>query len=63
VVTGEKRPLRPLLRDEVYRIGTEGLINAFRHARARKIEIELRYIPRGLSVVAPTPVAASVRKY
>jgi ligand-binding sensor domain-containing protein/signal transduction histidine kinase len=51
VVTGERRPLRPLLRDEVYRIGREGLINAFRHARAGKIEIELRYAPRGLSVV------------
>lgn len=43
IVGGERRPLRPLLRDEVYRIGREALINAFRHARAKSIEVELKY--------------------
>jgi signal transduction histidine kinase/ligand-binding sensor domain-containing protein len=43
IVEGQPRPLHPVLRDEVYRIGREGLINAFRHANARKIEIVLRY--------------------
>jgi signal transduction histidine kinase/ligand-binding sensor domain-containing protein len=43
IVDGERRPLRPLLRDEVYRIGREALINAFRHARAKSIEVELKY--------------------
>jgi len=40
---GQQRPLHPLLRDEVYRIGREALINAFRHARANQIEVTLTY--------------------
>ena len=47
VVDGQRRDLHPLLQDEVYRIGREALINAFRHARARHIELELRYAPEG----------------
>jgi signal transduction histidine kinase/ligand-binding sensor domain-containing protein len=43
IVDGEPRPLHPLLRDEVYRIGREALVNAFRHARARNIEVEVEY--------------------
>ncbi len=43
ITEGEQRPLHPLLRDEVYRIGREALINAFRHARATQIEVTLRY--------------------
>ena len=43
IVDGERRPLRPVLRDEVYRIGREALNNAFRHARAKSIEVELKY--------------------
>jgi len=43
IVDGEARPLHPVLRDEVYRIGREALVNAFRHARASSIEIELKY--------------------
>jgi len=45
IVDGQQRPLHPLLRDEVYRIGREALINAFRHSRASDIEIELKYSP------------------
>ena len=51
IVDGEPRPLHPVLRDEVYRIGREALINAFRHAHASKIELELRYSFRSLSVL------------
>jgi len=40
---GEERPLRPLIRETVYRIGREAIINAFRHAHAGKIEVELQY--------------------
>jgi ligand-binding sensor domain-containing protein/signal transduction histidine kinase len=43
IVDGERRPLRPMLRDELYRIGREAAINAFRHSRAERIEIELQY--------------------
>jgi signal transduction histidine kinase/ligand-binding sensor domain-containing protein len=51
IVEGKRRPLRPVLRDEVYRIGREALINAFRHARARKIEVELTYSSSNLRIV------------
>jgi len=43
VVEGRPRPLHPILRDEVYRIGREALVNAFRHARAKSIEVEMAY--------------------
>jgi signal transduction histidine kinase len=43
IVDGQPRPLHPVLRDEVYRIGREALVNAFHHAHAKNIEIELEY--------------------
>ncbi|MBY0504507.1 MAG: hypothetical protein K2X03_11385 [Bryobacteraceae bacterium] len=46
IVEGETRPLHPVLRDEVYRIGREALVNAFRHSRAKNIEMELDYAAR-----------------
>ena len=42
-VEGVSRDLHPILRDEVYRIAAEALRNAFRHARALQIEVEVRY--------------------
>jgi signal transduction histidine kinase len=42
-VEGAPRNLHPILRDEVYRIAVEALRNAFRHAQARQIEVELHY--------------------
>ncbi len=42
-VEGEARNLNPILRDEIYRIAAEALRNAFRHAEARQIEVEIRY--------------------
>ncbi|HXB72736.1 MAG TPA: two-component regulator propeller domain-containing protein [Candidatus Acidoferrales bacterium] len=50
VVEGRQRPLRPLLRDDVYRIGREAVINAFRHSRAQQIEVTLEYSPSQLCV-------------
>ena len=50
IVDGPQRPLHPLLRDEVYRIGREALINAFRHSRGSQIEIELKYTSSQLRV-------------
>jgi signal transduction histidine kinase/ligand-binding sensor domain-containing protein len=43
VMEGLPRALHPMIRDEVYRIGRESLVNAFRHSRASKIEVEVDY--------------------
>ena len=51
IVEGERKPLNPVLRDEVYRIGREALMNAFRHAHAKTIEMELKYSSNRLSVL------------
>jgi len=42
-VEGATQDLHPIVRDDVYRIAGEALRNAFRHARARRIEVEIRY--------------------
>ncbi len=43
VAEGRRRPLNPVIRDEVYRVGREALANAVRHAGAKNIELELEY--------------------
>jgi ligand-binding sensor domain-containing protein/signal transduction histidine kinase len=43
VVEGSRQRLALVLQDEIYRIGREMLRNAFRHARAGRIEAEIRY--------------------
>jgi ligand-binding sensor domain-containing protein len=43
VVEGPVRELRPIIRDELYRISCEGLRNAFGHAEASRIETEIAY--------------------
>jgi ligand-binding sensor domain-containing protein/signal transduction histidine kinase len=43
IVEGTSRALTLVLQDELYRIGREILRNAFRHARAKRIEVEIRY--------------------
>ena len=45
-VEGESRDLSPLVRDEIYQIACESLRNAFRHAQAKRIEVEIRYDSR-----------------
>ena len=47
-VEGTTAESAPILRDEVYRIAGEALRNAFRHAQARRIEVEIRYDERQL---------------
>jgi signal transduction histidine kinase/ligand-binding sensor domain-containing protein len=48
LVEGAPRDLAPVLRDEIYRITGEALRNAFRHAHAQRIEVEIRYDQRQL---------------
>jgi len=45
-VEGTPRNLHPIVRDEIYRIASEALRNAFRHAEAEQIEVEFRYDQR-----------------
>jgi signal transduction histidine kinase len=49
-IKGTPRDLHPILRDDVYRIAREALRNAFRHAKAKKIEAEIIYDERLLQV-------------
>ncbi len=51
VVEGRDRPLQPLIRDEVYRIGREAVVNAFRHSDASRVELALEYGSRGLRML------------
>ncbi len=43
VVEGDTCQLDPLVSDELYRIGREALFNAFIHAGAREIEVEISF--------------------
>ena len=45
-VQGTPRDLHPILRDDIYRIAGEALRNGFRHAHARRIEVEITYDDR-----------------
>ena len=47
-VEGTLRDLNPILRDDVYRIAGEALRNAFHHAQARRIEVDIQYDERQL---------------
>jgi signal transduction histidine kinase len=40
-----------LIRDEVYRISREALINAFRHSGAAQLEVEIEFTRRALRVL------------
>jgi ligand-binding sensor domain-containing protein/signal transduction histidine kinase len=51
IVEGRTQPFHPVLRDELYRIGREAVINAFRHSRAGSIEVELEYSAKQFRLV------------
>jgi len=50
VVQGTPRTLHPIQRDEIYGIACEAVRNAFKHASATQIEVELCYDERQLRV-------------
>jgi hypothetical protein len=51
VVEGATIPLRSAIRDDVYSIGREALVNAFRHSEARRIDMQLDYAPDLLRIL------------
>jgi len=51
VVEGHPQSLHPVIRDEVYSIGREALINSFRHSGASRIEVELEYSASQLRIL------------
>jgi signal transduction histidine kinase/ligand-binding sensor domain-containing protein len=42
-VEGTSRDLRPILRDEIYKIAAEALRNAFRYAQAARVDVDIQY--------------------
>lgn len=43
IVEGTSREMRPIVRDEIYRIGHEAIRNACQHSGAERIEVQLSY--------------------
>lgn len=43
LVEGTPQRLHPVVRDDLYRIAREAVRNAFRHAQAQQIEVDIRY--------------------
>ena len=50
-VQGSPQSLHPMIRDEVYLIGREALVNSFRHSGASRIEVALEYSANHLCVL------------
>lgn len=51
LVQGHTKLLRAPIREEVYNIVREAIVNAFRHSRAANIEVQLEYGPDQLRVI------------
>jgi signal transduction histidine kinase len=49
-VEGATRNLKPIVRDEAYRIASEALRNAFHHSKAQRITVKIRYDKRQFSL-------------
>jgi PAS domain S-box-containing protein len=47
-VAGRQQPLQGPIKHELYRIGREALVNAFRHSGAKRVDFELEYADRDL---------------
>lgn len=58
VVDGEPSPLRPEARLALYRAAQEALTNVRRHARARSVEVRLRWQPGAAELVVENDGAA-----
>jgi signal transduction histidine kinase/ligand-binding sensor domain-containing protein len=49
-IEGRPRALNSLVSDELYKLAREALNNAFRHARASRIDIQIRYLRNELAL-------------
>jgi len=56
----ELLPLRVDVRAELILLGREALANAFRHARARRVEVEIACEPRGLRLTVTGRISRRV---
>ena len=61
-VEGETRDLHPIARDEIYKITAEALRNAYRHAHASRVEVEIRYDDRNSDCGCETMAGESIRR-
>jgi signal transduction histidine kinase len=50
-VIGQPKSLNSVIREQIYLIGREALINALRHSEATSIEAEVEYRPRWLRIL------------
>jgi signal transduction histidine kinase len=48
---GQPRTLKPTIRDQVYLIAREALVNALRHSEATSVEVEVEYLSNKLRLV------------
>jgi len=49
-VVGNQQSLRSAIEQEIYRLGREALVNAFRHSGAKRIDLELEYADNSLTM-------------
>ena len=50
IVEGKRRVLKARMGDEIYRIGREAIVNAYRHSRAGSVETAIEYRPTEIRV-------------
>ena len=51
IVEGQTQPLRSVIYEDVYSIGREALVNAFRHSEAKAIDAQLEYANHQLRIL------------
>lgn len=50
-VNGQPKALKPAIREQIYLMGREALVNALRHSQATNIEAEVEYLPSRVRLV------------
>lgn len=72
IVKGAPRPLDPPVENDLLRIGQEAIVNAVRHSHARRVDVELTYLPDrvqlrvsddGIGAVEPNGPSDTERHY